>query len=105
MRVNWRQQRTSGLSKVELGRGPPPPPMPAFSEYSFGEPGAAEREPVMAEMEPIGAGAPFGSEPAAARGRARRGNGYGGGNGSGERPAGPPSPWAGKPGTAPRPSG
>ncbi len=105
MLVNLRQQLTSVLSHVELRMEPPPPPMPAFSEYSFGEPGAAEREPVMAEMEPIGAGAPFGSEPAAARGRARRGNGYGGGTGSGERPAGPRSPWAGTPRNAACPCG
>jgi preprotein translocase subunit SecA len=105
MLVNLRQQLTSVLSHVELRMEPPPPPPPAFGEYSFGEPRAAEREPAMAEMEAIGAGAPFGSEPPAARGRpARRGNGYAG-NGSGERPAGPRAPWAGTPRNAACPCG
>jgi preprotein translocase subunit SecA len=105
MLVNLRQQLTSVLSHVELRMEPPPPPPPAFGEYSFGEPRAAEREPAMAEMEAIGAGAPFASEPPAARGRpARRGNGYAG-NGSGERPAGPRAPWAGTPRNAACPCG
>jgi preprotein translocase subunit SecA len=107
MLVNLRQQLTSVLSHVELRmEPPPPPPMPAFAEYSFGEPGPMEREPVMAELEAFGAGAPLGPEPSPARGRSPRlGNGYGDGSGSGERPAGPRSPWAGTPRNAPCPCG
>jgi preprotein translocase subunit SecA len=113
MLVNLRQQLTSVLSHVELRMEPPPPPMPAFGEYSFGEPGSADRELVMAEIEGFGGGSAHDFEPPAARdGAARRGNGYGG-NGSardradrsGERPAGPRSPWAGTPRNAACPCG
>jgi preprotein translocase subunit SecA len=109
MLVNLRQQLTSVLSHVELRMEPPPPPMPAFGEYSFGEPAPAfaEHEPAMAELEGFGAGGPFAPDPAAPRGASRRGNGYGGnGNGrAGERPAGPRAPWAGTPRNAPCPCG
>ena len=110
MLVALRQQLASVLSHVELRMEPPPPPMPAFGEYSFGEPGFADREPAMAEMEAFGAAGPFTPELEPARGRpARRGDGYGG-NGDardrgGERPAGPRSPWAGTPRNAPCPCG
>src|SRR5437763_6550452 len=80
MLVSLRQQLTSVLSHVELRMEPPPPPPPVFAEYSFGEPGAAEPEPIMAELEAFGAGAPLGPEPVGRR-AGRRGNGYGNGNG------------------------